>query len=385
MPKVNINQDFYMDILGQKPETTTQYYDKDIPNFMLEHRPSGATTWYYRYENSKGKVKFYRLGKNRRMDAVEARRQAYIAEMAVAEGKDPGFGTSLLAKEKLTLQAFVETKYLPFAKLSKRSWKQDIFMLKKYIYPHFAQSDVHVINSSDILTWQQELSNAGLSSSSCNRILAFFRSIFSALVRFEIIEKNSNPCNKINKFKELPVKERYLSQAEVKKMLAYLDASSHTLGANYIKLLLFTGARRNEILQATWDQVDFQKQILTVPLSKSGKARYIALSREAIAVLENLPRHHEKWLFPDKHREKPMSCPYYLWDKMKKACDIKEIRLHDLRHSYASFMVNNGCSLYEVQKVLGHSDPRVTQRYAHLDTKAILSAVNKTGKAICRK
>lgn len=381
MPKVNINQDFYMEILSRKPGTITQYYDKDIPNFMLEHRPSGETTWYYRYELLNGRTKFCRLGKNRRMDAVEARKQAYIAEMLVAEGKDPSSGGTLDIKEKLTLKYFAEAVYIPHAKLHKRSWELDVYMLKKYIYPYFGDENVHAMTSSALMNWQRKLFEKGLCFGTCNRIMALMRALFSALVRNDIIDKIQNPCLKVQDFALPPARERYLTQKEVRKVLRYLDNSRQTAGAAFIKLLLFTGARKSEILKATWEYVDLSARILTVPLSKSGKARHIALSEEALSVIKSLPRTN-KWLFPGNSSDKPMACPYYLWGQLKKACGLADIRIHDLRHSYASFMVNNGCSLYEVQKVLGHSDPRMTQRYAHLDTKVMLSAVDKTGKAI---
>lgn len=381
MPRVNINQDFYMDILGTKPETTTQYYDKDIPNFMLEHRPSGETTWYYRYELLNGKTKFCRLGKNRRMDAVEARKQAYIAETLVADGKDPGSGGTLHAKEKLLLKSFAEMHYIPYIRLHKRSWELDVYLLNKYIYPYFAEENVHSINALMLINWQRELFERGLATGTCNRIMALMRGIFSAMVRSDIIEKLQNPCLKVQDFATPPGRERYLSQKEVRKVLDFLDNTKHVMAAAFFKLLLFTGARRSEILKATWQYVDLSARILTVPISKSGKARHIALSEEALAVIKSLPRTN-KWLFPSSDTNRPMACPYYLWYQMLKKCGLSDIRIHDLRHSYASFMVNSGCSLYEVQKALGHSDPKMTQRYAHLDTKTLLSAADKTGRAI---
>lgn len=384
MPRCNINQDFYIELLGQKPETTTQYYDKDIPNFMLEHRPSGATTWYYRYELLNGKIKFCRLGKNRHMDAVEARKQAYIAEMKVAEGKDPSSGGVLDIKEKTVFRSFAEEQYIPYIRLHKRTWQYDVYVLKKYIYPYFENENVCAINSLMLINWQTELFEKGLSFSSCNRIMALMRSIFTCLVQNDIIEKMQNPCLKVKNFAVPPARERYLSQKEVKKVLSYLDTVKQNNGAAFLKLLLFTGARKSEILKARWEYVDISAHILTVPLSKSGKARHIALSEEALSVIKSL-QGNSKWLFPGHNKQNPMSCPYRLWKQLKQECGLENIRIHDLRHSYASFMVNNGCSLYEVQQVLGHSDPKMTQRYAHLDMKTILSAVNKTGKAICRE
>lgn len=150
-------------------------------------------------------------------------------------------------------------------------------------------------------------------------------------------------------------------------------------------MLLYTGARKREVLDARWEHVDFKRRLLTVPLSKSGKPRHILLSHAAIELLKSLPRKADvPWVFFNpKTREPPVSI-FCAWDSIRKKVGLPDVRLHDLRHSFASFLVNSGRSLYEVQTLLGHHNPKVTMRYAHLSPDALVDATNIVGSLLGR-
>lgn len=383
MSKVYLSQEFYLNCQGNKPAAQVQYFDRDLPNFFLEHRRTGKITWYYRYRE-KNKYKFHRLNTNE-MDAIEARRQAYIFRDYLLQKKAAPASLSITPANVIRFKTFVDTVYIPMMKNRKRSWHMDYTVLKNHVFPYFANKFIHEITALDINNWLKDLQDKGLAASSCNTVFSILKIVFSLMVQNEYLESDKNPCKKVQKLKTLPQRERYLSGQEVRNLLAYVNTHS-SLKSNYIKLLLYTGARRNEILRAKWSDVDFEQNILTVPLSKSGKTRYIPLSFEAMEVIKNLASKGQSiWLFPGKTGKTPMSYPHTYWKNILKECNIEDFRLHDLRHSYASFMINSGCTLYEVQKVLGHSDPKMTQRYAHLNAKAVLSAVNRTDLAISRE
>lgn len=152
-----------------------------------------------------------------------------------------------------------------------------------------------------------------------------------------------------------------------------------------IELLLMTGARLNEILRARWEYVDYDQSSLLVPLSKSGKPRLIALSSAATDLLNRLDsKEKSDWLFPMPSHDKPMYGLQHRWKKIRAQAGMPDLRLHDLRHSYASYLVNNGVSLYVVQELLGHSQPRTTQRYAHLPRSTLNEAANLAADAVNR-
>ena len=144
-----------------------------------------------------------------------------------------------------------------------------------------------------------------------------------------------------------------------------------------------TGARRNEITQAKWDYVDFERRTLFVPLSKSGKPRFIALNEPALALLSAWHQTAScDWIFPSGRTGKPCPALFYPWDRIRKRAGLPDVRLHDLRHSYASYLVNNGVSIYVVQQLLGHTQTRTTQRYAHLDRDTLNDAAAIAGDVV---
>ena len=190
-----------------------------------------------------------------------------------------------------------------------------------------------------------------------------------------------SPARDVSALPEKEFRERYLSEEEARRLLDALDADKDRQAAQVVKLLLFTGARKSEVLAARWENVDLERRILTVPLSKSGKARHIPLSDAALLVLAVIPRHSE-WLFPSSRNSSHISTIYPAWDRVRERTGLKDIRLHDLRHSFASFLVNSGCSLYEVQRILGHQTPKITTRYAHLAQDSLLRAANIVGEKL---
>ena len=121
--------------------------------------------------------------------------------------------------------------------------------------------------------------------------------------------------------------------------------------------------------------MDWQRRTLLVPVSKSGKPRTIALNGAAIALLQSVPRvQGSEHIFPSPFSGHPFASLFYPWDRIRRRAGLADVRLHDLRHSFASFLVNQGVSLYVVQGLLGHSQVRMTQRYAHLAPQTLLDA-----------
>jgi len=274
----------------------------------------------------------------------------------------------------LCLETFVSAVYLPHICQYKRSWRVDERIARQHLSPFFGTRRLTEIDREKVDQWLRDLLARGLAPATCNRILSVFKSICSLAVTRGILPAGRTPCSGVLPFRLHNHRERYLSPDEARKLIRELKRSPRQ-EAVVIRLLLLTGARKSEILRAKWTDVHLDQRLLTVPLSKSNKPRHIPLSDESIKVIRSIPRQKgSPWLFPGRVPGKPLSDVFVFWDQFRRKLGLADVRIHDLRHTFASFLVNAGRTLYEVQKLLGHSDPRTTMRYAHLAQASLLAA-----------
>ena len=287
-------------------------------------------------------------------------------------------------RDTFNLDGFVSSVYLPHIRLRKRSWRVDERIARQHLSPTFGARELADIQRHEVEDWLRGLSSGGLAPATCNRILAVFKTICSLAVMRGLLPTGQSPCAGVSPFKIPAQRERYLSRDEAQRLMRALEKSGHP-EAFALRLLLLTGARKSEILKARWEHVRLDLRLLVVPLSKSGKPRHIPLSDEAIAVIRSIPRQQGlPWLFPGHAPGKPLSDLYLFWNKIRRELGLADVRIHDLRHTFASFLVNAGHSLYEVQKLLGHGDPRTTLRYAHLGQASLVAAAQTVSAYLAR-
>lgn len=281
----------------------------------------------------------------------------------------------------MTLSQFCKEIYMPYAQARKRSWRLDWRFIKRHIAPALGGRKLALLRQEDVEKWLESMRADGYAPASCNRLLAVLKSIL-ALAE----ERGFTPASAARKtrpFRNLPQRERYLSRAEGAALLRRLAADPQ-VKARVLHLLLLTGARKNEILKARWEYLDRERRTLLVPLAKSGKSRRIYLSDAALAIIDSLDRGTSPWLFPGRSRDKPLTDIYDCWDRIRRELGLRDVRIHDLRHTFASALINNGHTLYEVQQLLGHAAPQTTMRYAHLAQDALIRAVEKVSEVFGR-
>jgi len=381
MPRIELTKAAMERLKSTWHSRKTVYLDADIRGLMLEYRPTGMGTWYFRAKDEQGKMKMIRLGTLAEMNVLEAKARAYEMQKFMEHGgvlKD----LDTLAGKRLTFGAFIEKHYLPHAKARKRSWQTEVGILRRHILPVFSAAKLEAITRFALSRWLEGLRDKGLSPATSNRALFLVKYVFNCARRWGFIVES--PARDVQALPEKEFRERYLSEEEARRLLYALDNEKDRQAAQVVQLLLFTGARKSALLAARWENVDVERRSLTVPLSKSGKARHIPLSDAALQVLDEIP-HKSEWLFPSSRTDSHLSTIYASWDRVRERAGIKDVRLHDLRHSFASFLVNSGCSLYEVQKILGHQNPKVTTRYAHLAQDSLLRAANIVGEKLGEK
>jgi len=236
------------------------------------------------------------------------------------------------------------------------------------------------ISRHDVDLWLQGLIRLGLAPATINRILAVLRSLCRYAEVHGIILPGQSPCQGLRDLRVHSRRERYLTQEEALRLKHALQ-HMHSIQARIIELLLLTGARKSEILKARWEDLRLEHGILMVPISKSNRPRYITLSPAAVSLIRSLPRLPGcPWLFPGRSPDKPLSDIYHFWNRLRSSLGLEDVRIHDLRHTFASILVNEGHSLYAVQRLLGHADPRTSMRYAHLSQAVLFAAAHQVSR-----
>ena len=178
-------------------------------------------------------------------------------------------------------------------------------------------------------------------------------------------------------------KERNLSEQEIAVLCDAVTQSENEQLNLMLPMLIMTGARRGEVLNAKWEDFDLERQAWRIPVTKSGKARHVPISDGASMLLNPVPQNAKcPWVFANPKTLRPYVSIFSSWDTARKQAGLADVRIHDLRHSFASFLVNAGNSLYTVQKILGHTQIKTTQRYSHLNQDTLIDAANAASKCI---
>jgi len=221
----------------------------------------------------------------------------------------------------------------------------------------------------------------GYAKGMANRGLVLLKYIFNLALKWKIPGVESNPAIGVKLF-DANARERFLTVEETQRLLDAVEKSRNSQLKYIIPLLLLLGCRKRELLDSRWKEFDLERRIWRIPRSKSGKSRHVPLSQVALEILAQLPRFEGcPYVVPNLDTLKPFVQLHRAWDNARKAAGLPDVRMHDLRHSMASNMVNSGRSIYEVAKVLGHSQLKTTQRYAHLSQETLLAAVDAAADA----
>lgn len=219
-----------------------------------------------------------------------------------------------------------------------------------------------------------------------NRCLALISKMFNLAERWNLRPDGSNPARHIDRFKEKK-RERYLTLEEFKKLGETLNRLEESNQENpypiaAIRLLIFTGARLSEILTLKWEYVDIERKVLNLPDSKTGK-KSIFLSSPALDILKNLPKQkNNPYVIVGRDKGEHLVNLRKPWNRIRKRCDLVDVRIHDLRHSFASIAVSSGMSLPVIGKLLGHKKSITTERYAHLESSTLQMKNEEIGKQL---
>jgi integrase len=361
-----------------------EYVSDERTGLYVEVRKvsNGYGTYYLRYKDANGKSCHQKVGRTAEMSLAEARQKVKELKAEIALGADPR------AEEKarlavITFDDFFKEHYLPYAEARKRSWESDELLYRLRISPRFGTKRLNQVTRLQIQSFHAAVKDEGLAPATANHYVKLIRRMFNLAMEWQMVD--SNPASRIPMFPEDNKIERYMNDDELSRLLEVLRTDHRRSICLIAMFLLSTGARLNEALSATWDQIDQEKRVWRVPASnsKSKRMRVVPLNDSAMDVINQLDTEGKyDHLFINKKREKPYVSISKIWEELRDKAGLPHLRIHDLRHQFASFLVNGGNSLYTVQQILGHSDPSVTQRYAHLSTQALQEAASSASLAI---
>lgn len=358
-------------------------FDDALSGFGLRLSPAGRKTFVVQYR-SRGRTRRMSLGKFGVVTCDDARKKARQVLGAVAGGKDPSAARDAKRKSP-TLEALAErflTEHVS-VKCKPRTLQEYARLLDKKIVPEIGSWRVADVKRAEIAEYISRLSKTPYQA---NRILAILRKMFQLADIWGLRPETGNPCHGITKFPEQK-KERYLNTDEIKRLIETMDKrlADGVEGfqiVGIVKLLLFTGCRLSEIQFLKWSYI--KDGYLLLPESKTG-ARRIPLNDKALAVIRNLPRFlTSEYLFWGDGACGAIVNVQKPWRRTREAAGLNDVRLHDLRHTFASIAVQNEVPLPVVGKLLGHSQIQTTMRYAHLADENLKSATQQIAEVLTK-
>lgn len=382
MPTVKLSAEVVKNTICPKGKRHWDLHDTTVAGFLIEIRPTGAKTYYLRYRDPRGKQRQYKIGDAQSLTFSQAKNLAQRLKTGIALGEDPVAQKSSL-RYVPKLADFVANYFIPYIKQYKRGWKTNVSMLKNHILPTFGELFLDEITQMAIVQFHCSMRDKGYAAVTCNSAVIMVRYMFNLAKKWGFNGADVNPACGITLFQVNNQRERYLTRSEVQALKEAINESENTQLQHIVVLLLLTGCRKRELLDAKWEHFDIERRIWRIPTSKSGKLRNVPISDTVVDVLEKVPRFEGcPYLLPNPKTHRPFNTIYYSWNTARNRAEMPDLRMHDLRHSFASFLVNAGRSLYEVQFILGHSQLKTTQRYAHLSQDTLVAAANEAANVL---
>jgi integrase len=387
MPVVALSSAFLgSDLIVPDGKNRIEYCDSVVPGLLVEVRAteSAVPTYYFRFKRN-GKTAYDRLGSVRELTLTAARKLATQRKVEHAPFAKVGPEQKAVPGE-MTLHVFWTDHYLPYAKLHKRSWQRDEQLYRIRIRPRFGDCKLSEITRYAVQKFQNDLSQEQLSPASQDHHIKLIRRLLSLATQWDFLQRNV--------LKGIPLRnvdngvENYLDEVQIQRLVEVLDAQPLLMPTWILKCLLSTGMRVSEVTGGRWSEVDLDAGIWRVPAerSKSRKAMVKYLNDSAMFVLQQVgTRGKSEFIFPNAKTGKPYVTITRVWYGLRKLAKIpSNVRIHDLRHTYASLLVNAGRSLFEVQRLLSHQDPKTTMKYAHLSAKSLHEAANTASVIVPR-
>lgn len=388
---------------AEKAEKRYVLHDTAIVGFRLYVLPSGRKTFHYRYRVGGGRgasIREPKIGDAKSMKADAARAIAREWQADVAKGGDPA-GERQAKRDAPRMEELFGRYLSDHSRAHKKasSVAEDERLIRDYLQPAFGRRKVAEVLRADVDAFHTGLSEKPYRA---NRSVALLSKAFNLAEVWGWRADGTNPCRHVRKYAEKK-RKRFLSPAELAQLGLVLRQAEHdgclaipardegskpriasipSSAVSAIRLLILTGARKGEILGLRWDWIDFEGRRINLPDSKTGE-KSIPLNAPAFEVLASTPR-----VVGNPHVIVGRKLGAALvnlkdpWGAIRVAAGLEDVRIHDLRHSFAAVGAGSGASLPVIGALLGHTQAATTQRYAHLADDPLRAASDAIGGRI---
>ena len=379
-------------------------WDSETKGFGLKITPKGRRV-YILQTSLNGRLRRFTIGPHGSPWTPDgARKEALRLLVMIAQGKDPA-DERPSALEDLTVGQLSDLYLREGCEKKKPSTVAiETGLIKRHIKPCLGKRPVGAVTRADVEKFMSDIA-AGKTAAdvktgprgraivtggkgAANRTTNLLSSIMGFAVRRDI--RPDNPVRGVKKYASKPL-GRFLSISEIAKLGEVLTSaemgtvpttSENPYAIAALHLLMLTGCRKTEVLSLQWEWVDFDRALLRLPDSKTG-AKVVHLGAPALELLQGLPRTAgNPHVFPSSRSGGHLVGLYRIWDRIRRRAGLAGVRIHDLRHSFASVAVSGGDSLYLVGKVLGHAKASSTERYAHLADDPVKAVADRTSREI---
>jgi integrase len=356
-------------------------YDPAMPGFGCRVTAGGHRAFILTYYNRAGRQRRYTIGSFPDWSVVGARDEARKLKRQIDQGGDPL--AEIETERGAATVADLIARFLEEHVSRKRPHTQYDYrnVIERHIRPALGRMKVAEVAWSDVDALHRKVTKAGRTTQA-NRVVAVASKMFALAVKWKM--RADNPCKGIERNAEAR-RKRYLSATELKRLTEALDKCSDRQAADILRLCLLTGCRSGEAMSARWDDVDLTAGIWTKPgaTTKQKTDHVVPLSGPAKQLLAGLrKRTNSEWVFPADSAPGHRVTIQKSWRELCKAAKVDALRIHDLRHSFASQLASSGASLPLIGSLLGHSDPTTTHRYAHLFDDPQRAAVERVGALV---
>ena len=367
------------------------YRDADTTGLVLCVYPTGRMSWFY-YRKVKGRPVQKKLGDYPDLSIPNARTLAARANAARGEGaRDP------VGRQRRGGMTWADLFkwWIEQVRVRKRSWAFDEKLNAWYLGP-LQSRPLADITRADLRELHAELGRTA-GKVQANRVMELVGAVFNRAIKHEVFD-GPNPAEGIERFPQ-PSRDRRLMPDEAKRLFEAIAAEPSENLRDFVMLSLWTGARRGNVLAMRWDEIDHTSRTWRIVQVKTGRPQIIALGDEEMAILERRGAIRDKvladpeatpeakgrasdWVFPAPSASGHMTPPGNQWDRLRRRAGLPDLRMHDLRRTLGSWMVDTGASLPTIGHALGHTSPAATAVYARMLTDTVRAPKARAVKAI---